>query len=72
MPVISMIANNCNLQFASNKKSPSFISLINFKHHNFKKSICKLSIQEKNKTKNYIIILPHLSNKYPKIILLAY
>lgn len=61
-----MIANNCNLQFVSNKKSvsPSVISLINSKHYNLKKKKLFSSFsfkKKKKKTKQeYIIILPHL------------
>lgn len=48
-----MIANNCNLQFVSNKKSvsPSVISLINSKHYNLKKKklFSSFSFKEKKK-----------------------
>lgn len=62
-----MIANNCNLQFVSNKKSvsPSFISLINSKHYNFKKYIFLLFIQEKQ-NKNTSLFCPIYKTNVPK------
>lgn len=62
-----MIANNCNLQFVSNKKSvsPSFISLINSKHYNFKKYIFLLFIQEKQ-NKNTSLFCPIYKANVPK------